>query len=69
MSFVQVVSRFAAPVKFNVSVAVLEAAAVFINYIHFGNIEAYFMGNGTRFFYKLMLLFNSKIHKYVGEFS
>ena len=51
MSFVQVVSRFAAPVKFNVSVAVFEAAAVFINYIHFGNIEAYFMGNGTRFFF------------------
>ena len=50
MLFVQVVSRFAAPVKFNVSVAVFEAAAVFINYIHFGNIEAYFMGSRTRFF-------------------
>ena len=24
------------------------------------------MGNGTRFFYKLMLLFNGKIHKYGG---
>jgi len=27
------------------------------------------MENGTRFFYKLMLLFNSKIRKYEGKFS
>ena len=27
------------------------------------------MGNGTRFFYKLMLLFNSNVRKYGDKFS
>ena len=27
------------------------------------------MGKGTRFFYKLMLLFNSMVRKYVDKFS
>ena len=42
---------------------------IFSYYIDLRKNNAYVMGNGTRFFYKLMLLFNSKIHKYVGEFS
>ena len=41
----------------------------FLNHVHLGNIDGYFMGYGTRFFYKLMLLFNSKIRKYEDKFS
>ena len=42
---------------------------IFLNYIHLRNIGGYFMGNGTRFFFKLMVLFNSKIRKDEDKFS
>ena len=41
---------------------------IFLNYIHLRNIGGYFMEKGTRFFYKLMLLFNSKVRKYRDKF-
>ena len=42
---------------------------IFLNYIDIGKIDAHFMGNGTRFFFKLMVLFSSKIRKYEDKFS
>ena len=42
---------------------------IFLNYIDIGKIDAHFIGYGTRFFLKLMVLFNSKIRKYEDKFS
>ena len=41
---------------------------IFSYYIDLRKNNAHVMENGTRFFYKLMLLFNSKIRKYEDEF-
>jgi hypothetical protein len=42
---------------------------IFLNLIHLRKFNAHFTQYGTRFFYKLMLLFNSKVHKYEEVFS
>ena len=42
---------------------------IFSYYIDLRKNNAHVMENGTRFFHKLMLLFNSKIRKYEDKIS